>query len=243
MTMDLTQLGNYRLDAEIGRGGMATVYRAFHMPLQRYVALKVLDPMISHSQEFQQRFEQEARVAAQLSHPNIVPIYDLGSTDGREYIAMQLIDGSTLERRIQDGERMRTPRVLTLIAMVAEGLAHAHQNGVIHRDVKPSNILLRPDEWPVLSDFGIARAVEGLRLTMSFSVMGTPRYMSPEQAMSQDVDHRTDIYSLGVVMYEMLAGQPPFIAPNTPSLLYMHVHEAPAPLSDVRPDLSVAVRA
>jgi len=240
--MNIDQLGPYRVESELGHGGMATVYQAFHQPLRRYVALKVLDSLLSRNEEFQQRFEQEARLAAQLDHPNIISIYDLGVADGHQYIAMQLIDGPTLEQVIRETGPLPAARVLAIGTQIAEALGYAHEQGVFHRDVKPSNILLRPNDRPILTDFGIARAVEGLRLTMTRSMVGTPRYMSPEQAQAQPVDSRSDIYSLGVVLYEMLSGRPPFDAPSTPSLLYMHVHQAPPPLSQARPDLSSGVR-
>ncbi|MCC7103550.1 MAG: protein kinase [Chloroflexi bacterium] len=242
MTLNASQLGPYRIETELGHGGMATVYRAVHVPLRRFVALKVLDSLLSRNVEFQQRFEQEATVAARLEHPNIISIYDLGVADGYQYIAMRLIDGPTLEQVIRDEGPLPASRALAIVAQVADALAYAHDQGVYHRDVKPSNIILQRNDHPVLTDFGIARAVEGLRLTMSQSVVGTPRYMSPEQATAQPVDHRSDIYSLGVVLYEMLSGQPPFNAGSTPSLLYMHVHELPPPLSRSRPDLSAGVR-
>ncbi|MFN0071975.1 MAG: protein kinase domain-containing protein [Chloroflexota bacterium] len=239
---DIEQLGQYRIEGVLGRGGMAVVYRAYHIPLRRSVALKVLDSFLSQSEEFQQRFEQEARLAAGLEHPNIIHIYDLGTADDRQFIAMRLNDGSTLEDVLRDTGALPVPRVLNIVAAVADALSYAHENGVYHRDVKPSNILLRSDDRPVLSDFGIARAVEGLRLTVTQRVVGTPRYMSPEQALGRPVDHRSDIYSLGVVMYEMLVGTPPFDSPSTPSLLYMHVHEAPPPLGQRLPRLSAGIR-
>ena len=191
--MNIDQLGPYRVEAELGHGGMATVYQAFHQPLRRYVALKVLDSLLSRNEEVQQRFEQEARLAAQLDHPNIIQIYDLGIADGHQYIAMRLIDGPTLEQIVRDGGPMPATRALAIIAQIADALAYAHEQGVYHRDVKPSNILLRGNDQPILTDFGIARAVEQTRITQVGSVVGTAAYLSPEQARGEEATPATDV--------------------------------------------------
>jgi predicted Ser/Thr protein kinase len=230
----------FEIEEEIGRGGMAVVYRARDVRLRRKVALKVLPPELAFRDDVKRRFLREAQVAAQLSHPNIVPIYAVGELDGIVYFAMGLVEGDPLARLLASEPRPPVTVVRQLLREVAEALAYAHARGVVHRDVKPDNILVEQASGRALvSDFGIARAAEGdPRLTLTGNAVGTPAYMSPEQAMGdREVDGRSDLYSLGVVGYQMLAGELPFGATNTPAMLMKHISERPPPLHDVRTDL------
>ena len=230
----------FEIEAEIGRGGMAVVYRARDVRLRRRVALKVLPPELAFRDDVKSRFLREAQMAAQLSHPNIVPIYTVDEIDGVVFFAMGLVEGETLAQQLARDPRPSVPRVREILREVADALAYAHARQVVHRDVKPDNILVqRADGHTLVSDFGIARAAEGdSRLTVTGIAVGTPAYMSPEQAMGErEVDGRSDIYSLGIVGYQMLAGGLPFEASNTPAMLMKHISERPRPLHEVRPDL------
>ncbi|UCF40475.1 MAG: protein kinase, partial [Gemmatimonadota bacterium] len=229
----------YRLGPEIGAGGMATVYRARDLRHERDVAVKVIHPdLAAHAAT--ERFLREIKIAANLTHPHIVPVYDSGSADGQLYFVMPLIQGESLRTRLERTGQLPLGEVLTYARDVAQALAYAHRQGVVHRDVKPENILLAGDH-AVVADFGIARAVSAAgdaRLTRAGAVVGTPAYMSPEQASgSGDVDHRSDLYGFGCVLYEMLAGQPPFTGDNTQAILSAHVLEQPRPLTELRPDV------
>ncbi len=230
----------FEIEDEIGRGGMAVVYRARDVRLRRKVALKVLPPELAFRADVKSRFLREAQMSAQLSHPNIVPIYTVDELDGVVFFAMGLVEGETLAQRLAHDPRPDLTFVRSLLREVADALAYAHARSVVHRDVKPDNILVdRLTGRALVSDFGIARAAEGdSRLTVTGVAVGTPAYMSPEQAMGErEVDGRADIYSLGIVGYQMLAGELPFKASNTPSMLMKHISERPRPLSEVRPDL------
>jgi len=230
----------FEIEAEIGRGGMAVVYRARDVRLRRRVALKVLPPELAFRDDVKSRFLREAQMAAQLSHPNIVPIYAVDELDGVVFFAMGLVEGETLAQQLAREPRPSVGRVREILREVADALAYAHARQVVHRDVKPDNILVqRADGHTLVSDFGIARAAEGdSRLTVTGIAVGTPAYMSPEQAMGErEVDGRSDIYSLGIVGYQMLAGGLPFEASNTPAMLMKHISERPRPLHEVRPDL------
>lgn len=232
--------GLYDIEAEIGRGGMAVVYRARDTRLRRKVALKVLPPELAFRQEVRTRFLREAEMAARLSHPNIVPIYSVDEADGLVYFAMGLVEGESLAASLAREPRPDLPFVRRVLREVAGALHYAHGQGVVHRDVKPDNILLEQGTGRALvTDFGIARAAEGdQRLTVTGIAVGTPAYMSPEQAMGErEVDGRADIYALGVVGYQLLAGELPFRATNTPAMLMKHLSERPRPLSQVRPGL------
>jgi serine/threonine protein kinase len=230
----------FQIEDEIGRGGMAVVYRARDVRLRRKVALKVLPPELAFRAEVKSRFLREAQMSAQLSHPNIVPIYTVDEIDGVVFFSMGLVEGETLAQRLAREPRPPVETVRAMLREVADALAYAHARHVVHRDVKPDNILVDGATGHVLvSDFGIARAAEGdARLTVTGVAVGTPAYMSPEQAMGdRDVDGRADIYALGVVGYQMLAGELPHQAANTPSMLMKHISERPRPLGEVRPDL------
>ncbi|MCU0647929.1 MAG: protein kinase [Gemmatimonadaceae bacterium] len=230
---------HYDLDRELGRGGMAVVYQATDRKLRRKVALKVLPPELAFRDDIRSRFLREAQTAAKLNHPHIVPIYAVDERDGIVYFAMGLVEGEPLATLLAREPRLPLDTVRRTIMQVADALAYAHAHGVVHRDVKPDNVLVdRITGRAMVTDFGIARAAEGdQRLTMTGVTVGTPAYMSPEQATGErDVDARSDIYSLGVVGYQMLAGAPPFSAANTPAMLMKHVTEVPVSLVGVRPD-------
>ncbi|HUF31146.1 MAG TPA: serine/threonine-protein kinase, partial [Gemmatimonadaceae bacterium] len=212
---------SYDLDREIGRGGMGIVYRAKDKRLKRIVAVKVLPPEFSYRSEIKTRFLREAETAAQLNHPNIVPIYSVDESEGLVYFVMACIDGSTLARELNERGRLGVDQTRRVMREVTDALAYAHGRGVVHRDIKPDNILLDGETGrAMVTDFGIARAMQesgDSRLTATGMAIGTPTYMSPEQAVGDKViDGRSDLYALGVVAYQMLAGEPPFVAGNTP---------------------------
>jgi len=234
----------YLLGAEIGRGGMAVVYAAEDVRLQRPVALKVLPPELAFRGEVRERFVREAQTAARLNHPHIVPIYAVHEEGGLVCFAMALVKGESLSARLVREPRPAFDVVAQLLEQTADALAYAHASGVVHRDVKPDNVLLDQDSGrAVVTDFGIARAAEsGARLTQVGIAVGTPAFMSPEQATGErDVDGRSDIYALGIVGYLLLAGRLPFEATTTPALLMKQVSETPAPLRSVRPDAPSAL--
>ena len=240
----------YELDREIGRGGMGIVYKAKDRRLKRSVAIKVLPPELAFRAEIRTRFLREAETAAQLSHPNIVPIYSVDERDGIVYFVMALVDGENLGMRLHAQGALSPGESRRILLEVAHALAYAHERGVVHRDIKPDNILLQSGDGRVLvTDFGIARAVtEGAdaRLTATGMAIGTPAYMSPEQSTGdRQIDGRSDLYSLGVVGYQMLTGEPPFEAVSTPALLVKHLSERPEPIMSRRrgvpPDLERAV--
>ena len=229
----------FLVDAEIGRGGMAVVYRATDLRLNRRVAIKLLPPELAFNADVRERFLREAQTSAQLAHPNIVPIYTVDEREGMVFFVMALVDGESLAERLKRETRLSVDETRRIVADVADALAYAHERGVVHRDVKPDNIMLdRATGRAVVTDFGIARAAAGdSRLTVTGVAVGTPAYMSPEQAIGErELDGRRDIYSLGVVAYQMLAGEPPFRAGNTPAMLVKHLSEAPRQLDTLRPD-------
>jgi serine/threonine protein kinase len=237
-------LGQYLLLEQIGKGGMATVYKAHQASLGRNVAVKVLHPSVAGEEEFVNRFRQEARAVATLRNVHIVQVHDFGIEDRLYYMVMEYIEGVTLKARLQElkeaGQLMPLEEVCRLIGQVSEALDYAHSRGMIHRDVKPSNILLTLEDDAVLSDFGLAKMVEGTSLTKT-GITGTPEYMSPEQAEGREMDARTDIYSLGIVLYEMLTGQAPFSADTPLAVLIKHI-QAPLPLPRrANPDVPPAV--
>ncbi|MEP6731495.1 MAG: protein kinase [bacterium] len=234
----------YLVDAEIGRGGMAVVYRATDLRLHRRVAIKVLPPELAFNADVRERFLREAQTSARLAHPSIVPIYTVDEREGMVYFVMALVDGESLAQRLVREPRLQIAEARRLLSGVADALAYAHTQGVVHRDVKPDNIMLDSTTGrPMVTDFGIARAAQGdTRLTVTGVAIGTPAYMSPEQALGErELDGRSDIYSLGVIGYQLLAGETPFKASNTPAMLVKHVSEAPRPLSMLRPDTPSAL--
>ena len=219
----------YELQEELGRGGMATVYRAVQKNLNRPVALKVIHQNLVHDSEFLARFHREAQVCASLQHNHIVTVYDEGELNGIHFMAMELLEGFDLHQLIRRQGKLTVEQTLVWITPIATALEYAHSRGIIHRDIKSSNILVTRDGRPVLMDFGIAHAASGTRLTQTGLVIGTPEYMSPEQAEGKTIDRRTDIYSLGIVLYECLTGQLPFKADNPLSIIMKVVNEAAVP--------------
>jgi serine/threonine-protein kinase len=232
----------YELDQEIGRGGMGIVYRARDKRLKRHVAIKLLPPELSFRRDVRSRFLREAETAAQLSHPNIVPIYSVDEVGNLVFFVMACIDGDNLAKKLQKRGPLPIEDVRRWLQEVGDALAYAHSRGVVHRDIKPDNILLDGiDGRALVTDFGIARAAsdsgETSRLTATGMAIGTPAYMSPEQASGdRDLDARSDLYSLGIVAYQMLCGEPPFLGNTTPALLVKHLAETPVPISQRRPD-------
>jgi len=236
--------GQYDVQAEIGRGGMAVVYAAADLRLRRRVALKVLPPEFAFRDDVRRRFQREAEMSARLSHPNIVPIYSVDEKDGLVYFVMALVEGESLASLLMRTPRLPVPAARRILHDVADALAYAHAHGVIHRDIKPDNILLDAESGrPMVTDFGIARAAESdAQLTVTGIAVGTPAYMSPEQSMGErELDGRSDVYSLGVVGYQMLAGELPFKASNTPAMMMKHVSTLPLPLRERRADCPPAL--
>ncbi|MEP6782000.1 MAG: protein kinase [Gemmatimonadaceae bacterium] len=233
----------YEVDQEIGRGGMGIVYRAKDKRLKRFVAIKLLPPELSFRRDVRSRFLREAETAAQLSHPNIVPIYSVDEVENLVFFVMACVDGDNLATRLKKRGPLPVDQVRRVLTEVGEALAYAHARGVIHRDIKPDNILMDGvDGRALVTDFGIARAASGdgdsARLTATGIAIGTPAYMSPEQASGErDVDGRSDLYSLGIVAYQMLIGEPPFIGNTTPVLLVKHLAETPIPVEERRADI------
>ena len=236
---------HYELETEIGRGGMSVVYRARDLRLNRPVAIKVLPPELAHDPAIRARFTREAQMSAQLSHAHIVPIYDVGEREGIAWFVMALVTGGNLATHLTREPRQPLDEVRRILTEVADALAYAHLRGVIHRDIKPDNILLdRQTGRAMVTDFGIAWATEaGARLTATGIAVGTPTYMSPEQAVGErELDGRSDIYSVGVLGYQMLTGRVPFEAGNSMALLLKHVTERPRPIADLRPEAPRALR-
>src|SRR5579859_7193233 len=223
-------LGQFRIVERIGSGGMATVFKAYQPALDRYVAVKVLPSYHAQDEVFVKRFRQEARAVAKLQHPNIVQIHDFGEDDVSHitYIVMEYVDGGTLKDRLK--KALPVPEAVDYMIQAAEGLDCAHRNGIIHRDVKPANMLVRKDGHLLLSDFGIAKMLEGTtNLTRVGTGIGTPQYMSPEQGMGQPVDRRSDIYSLGIVLFHCLTGRVPFSADSPLTITMKHLQD-PLPI-------------
>jgi serine/threonine protein kinase len=226
----------YRVLRRLGGGGMASVYTAEHAQLDRPVVLKVLHGHLARDAEMLERFRREARAAAQLVHPNIVPIFDAGDIEGMLFTVMPYMTGGSFADRIARGPRPPI-EVASVVAQAATALDYAHRRGIVHRDVKPDNILFDDDGHAMVTDFGIAEARSQGRLTASGRAMGTPHYMSPEQAMGKLVDGRSDVYSLGIVMYEALVGFPPFDGPDAFAVGYKQVHEAVVPPQQVNSEV------
>jgi len=241
--------GRYRIDRELGVGGMATVYLADDLRHGRRVAIKLLHPELSAVLGLE-RFLAEIKLTAGLQHPHILPLFDSGSADGLLYYVMPYVEGETLRRRLQRDRQLPVAEAIRLATEVADALEYAHGRGVVHRDIKPENILLQGDHAEV-SDFGIALAVEqagGSRLTQTGLSLGTPQYMAPEQATGEKtVDQRADVYALGAVTYEMLAGEPPFTGPTAQAIVAKVITERPRPLRELRetvpPHVAAAVQA
>jgi serine/threonine protein kinase len=237
--------GRYRIDREIGRGGMSTVFLAEDLKHHRQVAIKVLTPEVAAAVG-SERFLREIETVARLTHPHILGLYDSGDAEGLLYYVMPYVEGESLRQRLTREKQLPVDDALRIAREVADALSHAHSHGVVHRDIKPENILLESGH-AVVADFGIARAIAaagGEALTQTGIVVGTPAYMSPEQAAGgQSLDGRSDLYSLGCVLYEMLAGQPPFTGPTAESLAHQHLSVSPRPVTELRPAVPAGVTA
>ena len=235
--------GRYELDGIVGRGGMAEVYRARDIRLDRIVAVKTLREDLARDQTFQARFRREAQSAASLNHPSIVAVYDTGEddTDGSHipYIVMEYVDGRTLRDLLREDRRLLPERALEITDGVLRALDYSHRNGIVHRDIKPGNVMLTRDGKVKVMDFGIARAVSDAQATMTQTaqVIGTAQYLSPEQARGERVDARSDLYSTGCLLYELLTGRPPFLGDSPVAIAYQHVRENPVPPSRVDPEV------
>ncbi len=252
---DLTgkRLGNYRVLAALGQGGMAKVYKGYQPLLDRYVAIKVLAPRFATDEEFRARFQREAAAIARLRHPNIVQIYDFGVEGSIHYMVMEYIAGDTLKLRIRAARaksaRLSPGEIMGVLQGMAAALDYAHARDIVHRDIKPSNIMLRIEEngdeahsfIPVLTDFGVAKILEGVQFTGTGMTIGTPDYMAPEQGGSGQVTYRADLYSLGIILYEMLTGELPFTADTPVAVLLRHMSDAPPSIRTLAPDLPVAL--
>ncbi len=237
---DLTgrQFGPYQVVAPLGEGGMAAVYKAYQPSVDRYVALKVLPRHFAQDPEFVQRFKREARVIANLQHPHILPVHDFGESDGYTYMAMRFIKGGELSTWIEENRPLSLPQIQRIISQVGDALDYAHGQGVMHRDVKPSNVLIDERGNCLLTDFGLARMVEtSVKITRTGGILGTPAYMSPEQGMGQGIDHRSDIYALGIILYEMVTGRPPYQAETPMAIMIKHIQSPLPPPSQYNPDL------
>jgi len=234
----------YELEGLVGTGGMSSVYSAHDRLLERRVALKVLHPHFGDDEEYVERFRREARAVAQLSHPNLVTVIDRGEDDDRQFIVFELIDGENLKELVQRTGPLPVGRAIELTASVADGLAFAHEHGLVHRDVKPQNVLVNGEGQAKVTDFGIARSLDVEHgVTQTGTVMGTSNYLSPEQAAGQPVTAATDIYSLGVVLYELLTADLPFPGDNFVAVAMKHLNEAPPSLLERRPDVPVRLAA
>lgn len=215
----------YQLLEVVGQGGMATVYKAKDLVLNRIVAIKILDPQRTHEKELIQRFLWEAKATGRLSHENIVNIYDIKNENQTYFMVMEYVDGITLKELIQQEGKLSTEKAIQIAIKICDALTHAHQNGIIHRDIKPQNIICTADHQYRITDFGISRFIQDpSNLTKTGNVVGTVHYVSPEQAQGKPVDITTDLYSLGVVLYEMVIGQPPYDAPEQIAIALMHIH-------------------
>jgi serine/threonine-protein kinase len=237
------RLGQFEIRAELGRGAMGLVYRAYQSSLDREVALKVLPQWLAQQPGVSSRFLAEARAAARLRHRNIVTIHDVGNADGVHYIVMELLPGRTLDRVLMEDGPLVSNRLLRIAQQLADGLDYAHRHGVIHRDVKPANIIVDDHSHVTLTDFGIARVVEDslTKSTQTGVAVGTPQYMAPEQAEGRTVTGAADEYGLACVLFEMLAETPPFSGPNTLEILRQHIQNPPPALSTLREDTPVAL--
>jgi len=235
-------LGPYRIIGKIGQGGMATVYKAYQPSMDRNVAIKVLPGQLAESKEFTARFQQEARIIARLEHPHILPVFDYGESDGVSYFVMRYLEAGTLKTKMEAGP-LPLKEIDGLFSQLADALGYAHGHGIIHRDLKPANALVDEQGNLFLTDFGIAKLLESAspRLTQTDAIMGTPAYISPEQAKAMPVDQRSDIYSLGIILYEMVTGRVPFVADTPLAVILQHVSD-PLPLpSAIKTDIPESI--
>ena len=243
-TTEFRLLSNrYRVEAFLGQGGMARVHRGTDLVLDRTIAVKILAGHMARDPQAVRRFRREAQAAAGLSHPGIVGVYDTGSDGDVHYIVMEFVTGQTLADVLQERGALQPVHAAGIASAVASALGHAHRKGIVHRDVKPANVMITPSGEVKVMDFGIARAVDSDPLTQTAAILGTATYFAPEQARGEPVDSRSDIYALGVVLYEMLTGRPPFVADSPVAVAYLHVREDPTPPSRVNPAIGSGLEA
>lgn len=233
----LTHLGRYEIVSELGQGAMGVVYKATDPLIDRIVAIKTISLNLAQEEreEYEARFYQEAKAAGRLSHPNIVTIFDVGRSGDIAYIAMEFLQGRELRDILNDGKLLPVDQALDIVAQVATGLAYAHDHDIVHRDVKPSNVMVGQDGHVKITDFGIARMASAGVRTQTGMVLGSPKYMSPEQVTGKVIDRRSDVFSLGVMLYEVLTGQPPFVGENVNAIMYQTLNAIPAPPSTLNP--------
>lgn len=239
--MSSKKIGRYEILSTLGQGAMGVVYRAIDPLLERTVAIKTISLDLSRDEfeEFERRFYREASSAGRLNHPNIVTIHDVGNTDNIAYMAMEFLEGEELRDILDVGGALAPERIAEIVSQVADGLAFAHRNGVVHRDIKPSNIMILTNGAVKITDFGIALIPSSSR-TVAGMILGSPKYMSPEQVVGQEVDGRADIFSLGVVLYEMLTGRPPFTGDNISAIMFRILNEMPTAPCTLKPELPEA---
>src|SRR5487761_2061919 len=231
----ISNLGRYEIISELGQGAMGVVYKALDPLIERVVAIKTINLglALDEKDEYEGRFYQEAKAAGRLSHPNIVTIYDVGKSGDVAYIAMEFLQGKELRDILNEVKSLPVGQILDFVSQVASGIAYAHENGIVHRDVKPSNIMVGSDGHVKITDFGIARMESASVRTQTGMVLGSPKYMSPEQVTGKLIDQRSDIFSLGVVLYEMLTGKAPFMGENVNAIMYQTLNSIPPPPSSI----------
>src|ERR1044071_2139126 len=244
MTMQPEKIGIYEVKSELGRGGMATVYRAYDPRFEREVAIKVLPQELLHADpQFRLRFEREAKIIAQLEHSAIVPVYDVGESEGQPYFVMRYMNGGSLSERIKAGV-FTIEEAIQILGAIAPGLDEAHSKGIVHRDIKPSNILFDKRGNPYISDFGIAKLSQAQAGNVTGSaIIGTPAYMAPEQAQGTEVDGRADIYALGIILFEMLTGKQPYEADTPMAVAIKHITDPVPHILQTNPKLPAGMNA
>jgi len=243
LPVDTFSIDNYKVVELIGSGGMANIYKAIQLSLDRPIALKIMHQHLTREEGFVMRFEKEAKLAAQLQHENIVAIIDYGSDKGVYFIAMEHIDGKNLKEILSKQSRLPLEICLLISQQIAEGLKYAHVHNLIHRDIKPSNIILSHDGRVMLTDFGIAKGCDDLTITSTGQMIGSPAYMSPEQAAGRPIDHRSDIFSLGIIMYEIISGQKPFNGGTYQEMVQSIMSQQPESLQRLRIDVNPEIEA